>query len=151
MASKWACCPNTKVRRTPPCHHNSLLTAPVIHLILKPADGQAQLPYVLQGKAPPSESRNPDADSIATNNYSSPPRAVICGGGYGDDDIASFRKACEGVETKAVWFRTDLTLPTPPVEDKAAYGKHMVARVKAALGKVFESGGLEEKDGFVWF
>ena len=126
-------------------------TPTVIHLILTPSDGQTQLPFVLKGQTPPANVRNKDADAIATCNYSDPPKAIVFGGGYSDEDVKIMREACQGFGEGVVWLRPDLSVLTPPFEEKEKYGMHMVTRVREALGRVVDAGRDGEGREIVWY
>ena len=112
-----------------------------IHFILTPSAGAAEIPALLQGKAPPASSDHAD-DNIGSNNYSKTAVAVVTGGGYEDDDVEMMRDACRVEGCKAVpWLRPDLSKPTPPLGPE--YGRHMVARVKACLAALEREGNIE--------
>ena len=115
---------------------------PVIHTILTPTQGATEIPLLLQGlprPAPPAGSE----PSIGSGNYSSqrPIIAVVTGGGYDDAAFKLMYEAAKGKGRDVPWLRCDMSVPTPPLGPE--YGKHMVERVKAALGKLGEEGRLD--------
>jgi len=108
-----------------------------IHVILASDAGVAEIPSVLRGQAPPSNEEN-----VGSRNYSAPPKAVVCGAGYDDEQLAQMRSAVEKEgKVQVPWLRPDSSVPTPPLGSE--YGKHMVGRVKACLGKLKEEREME--------
>jgi hypothetical protein len=97
---------------------------------MNPAAGCAQIPALLAGQSAPSDS------ALGSKNYSSPPVAIILGGGYEDAGIEEMMKAvAENSSSKPVpWLRPDLTIPTPPLGPE--YGKATVARAKNVLAEI---------------
>jgi hypothetical protein len=86
-------------------------------------------------------------EQVGSGNYSSPPSAVVFGGGFTDDEFEVIRKACDG-KGSVPWLRLDTSLPTPPLGPE--YGKHVAERLKATL-KSLESEGKLGQDGLYLF
>lgn len=94
---------------------------------------------VLKGTIPTVKS-----SSIGTGTLKSPVRAVVFGGAYDAEGIASMREAvAQGPQVP--WLTQDPDVPTPPLGPE--YGKAMVVRVKEALAKLQSSGRLDGSDG----
>jgi hypothetical protein len=124
---------------------------PVIHVILDPAQGASAIPALLQGKAPPAGEGN---ENIGSRNYYKPPVAVVTGGGYDDAAFKKMYDAAKGKGKKVPWLRPDMTIETPPMGPD--YGKHILGRAKACLGKLDSEGklgdqGKEEGAGIVFY
>ncbi len=108
----------------------------VIHLILSPAEGKAQIPAVLRGEAPESD----DADNLGTKNYSKAPAAVILGGAYKEADMMEMREACKN-DSKVPWLRQDPNKTASPMDP--GYGKAIAERLKSRLMELSEGGKMD--------
>lgn len=110
----------------------------VVHFVMNPTAGSAQIPPLLAGQSAPSDS------SLGSKNYSVPPVAVILGGGYDDAGIEQMMTATAGNSSAkhVPWLRPDLTIPAPPLGPE--YGKAMVQRVKAAMTEIQTKGEMNE-------
>ncbi|XXG99231.1 hypothetical protein Hte_005568 [Hypoxylon texense] len=109
----------------------------VIHFILTPEAGVAQIPAILKGEqAPASDS------TLGSKDYSKPPVAVILGAGYDDADTEVMMKASAGIKP-IPWLRPDLTKPAPPLGPE--YGKALVARIKELLPQLHKEGKMDEE------
>ncbi|KAI5477146.1 hypothetical protein MNV49_006802 [Pseudohyphozyma bogoriensis] len=115
----------------------------IMHLILSPEEGVEHLPLLLSNQAPPPP-KNP-ARQLGTQDYSSPPQAILLGGGYEDSDIEVLRKACRDTTQKVPWLKCDPSVPTPPLGPE--YGKAVVERAKKRLRELREEGKLGKEDG----
>jgi hypothetical protein len=124
---------NMRVRLSSVFNTSSNLLA-VIHVILAPEAGVAEIPSLLQGEALPK------SDNIGTQNYTNPVAAIITGGGYDDENFAKMKKACEG-KGSVPWLRPNRSTPTPPLGP--AYGKAIVERVKACFNRLVEDGKMK--------
>ncbi|KAJ6190238.1 hypothetical protein N7519_000259 [Penicillium mononematosum] len=85
----------------------------VIHFMLSYEAAEAELPYLLAGREPQSQSPN----EIGTHDYSRPPRAVIFGRGYGPQQVEELKKKFAGIAKEPVaWVRGTqrICLPGPP-------------------------------------
>ncbi|KAK3319332.1 hypothetical protein B0H66DRAFT_582622 [Apodospora peruviana] len=83
--------------------------------------GASQIPATLRGDS------NPQSDSqLGSKDYSTPPVAVILGGGYGDADIDLLFMAAR------------------------EYGKALVVRIKALLAQMKKDGKMGEGK-VVWY
>ncbi|KAF2181768.1 hypothetical protein K469DRAFT_791471 [Zopfia rhizophila CBS 207.26] len=115
----------------------------VIHIILTPTAGAADIPSILSGNAPPDHAAN-----LGSQNYANPPVAVVTGGGYDDEAFNSMKDACRNV--KAVpWVRPDKSKlkAMPPLGDEA-FGKHTAECVKATLNQL--GVGIEKNEDGVY-
>ena len=110
-----------------------------------------ELPFLLRGKAPPNPST-----TFGSGNWSSPPQALILGGGYGDKDIEEVVRQAESIDgaMEIPWLRVDVRKTgehgpplQPTEEDAAAYGKLVVKRMKEGLNKLKEEGKLGQGNG----
>ncbi|KAH8162494.1 hypothetical protein CIB48_g5742 [Xylaria polymorpha] len=110
---------------------------PIIHFVLTPGAGAIQIPAILKGdQSPPSDS------ALGSKDYSTPPVAVIIGGGYDDAGIDMIMKAAAGIRP-IPWLRPDLTKPAPPLGPE--YGKALVARIKELLVQLSKDGKMDEE------
>lgn len=115
-----------------PTHHSA-----VIHLCLTTSAGIAQLPYVLSSRHPPPETRVPEADDVATLNYSHPPQAIIFGQSFTDEDIEKTREVCGELMEEVIWVKVDQSREHPdPQSDLQGYGRHMVKRARETLARI---------------
>jgi len=73
------------------------------------------------------------------------PIAVITGRLYDDAMFKEMYDAAKGKGKAVLWLRPDLSIPTPPLGPE--YGKHLVGRMKACLGRLEEEGKLGEERG----
>ncbi|KAI1771001.1 hypothetical protein F4818DRAFT_430846 [Hypoxylon cercidicola] len=109
----------------------------VIHFVMTPEAGVAQIPAILQGEqAPPSDS------TLGTKDYSKPPIAVILGAAFDDAGTEVMMRAAAGIRP-VPWLRPDTTKPAPPLGPE--YGKAMVERIKELLAQLREEGKLDEE------
>lgn len=105
--------------------------------MLTPGAGAIQIPAILKGdQSPPSDS------ALGSKDYSTPPVAVIIGGGYDDAGIDMIMKAAAGIRP-IPWLRPDLTKPAPPLGPE--YGKALVARIKELLVQLSKDGKMDEE------
>lgn len=110
-----------------------------------------ELPFLLKGSPPP----NPSSTS-GSGNWSSPPQALLLGGGYQDKDIeeiVEIAKSTDGA-MEIPWLRVDVRKtqgpppPAEPTEEQAAvYGKGIAQRMKDALNRLREEGRLGQGNG----
>lgn len=118
----------------------------VVHFVLTPEAGVAEIPKVLRGEIPENSS-----SQIGTGNTNVKIRAIITGGAteYQDEGFKLFQDAVSPIPP-VFWLRNDTTKPTPPLGPE--YGKAMVARVKQALDGLSNEGRLEGKENeVVWY
>lgn len=113
---------------------------------MTPQAGTSQIPAILRGE------KSPESNSeLGSKDYSSPPVAVILGGGYNDEDIdlmfAAAQRDADGKNT-IPWLRPDLTKPAPPLGPE--YGKALVARIKTLLAEMEKEGKMGEGK-VVWY
>ncbi|RFU26974.1 hypothetical protein B7463_g9358, partial [Scytalidium lignicola] len=114
----------------------------IIHNVTSNASGAVEIPFVLQGQAPPAG----ETPNRGTQNYSKPAVAVFTGALYGDAEIEEMREACKG-ESTVPWLRMDMSVSRPPLGP--GYGEHVVKRVKACMKRIEAEGKLGEDE--VWF
>ncbi|KAI1375103.1 hypothetical protein F4677DRAFT_460929 [Hypoxylon crocopeplum] len=110
----------------------------------------AEVPYLLQGQAPPTQS-----SYIGSGNYARPPVAVIMGAAWDAADVARVRAALLGAGLPAgsepVILRNDTSVPAPrpPAPE---YTAQLIRRVRAALDKLVCGEPLDgPEDGVVWY
>ncbi|KAI1386226.1 uncharacterized protein F4822DRAFT_431098 [Hypoxylon trugodes] len=81
----------------------------VIHFVMSPESGAAQIPAILKGD------QSPAADSaLGSKDYSKPPIAIILGGAFNDAGTELMMKAATGIKP-IPWLRPDLSKPAPPL------------------------------------
>ncbi|KAL8934799.1 MAG: hypothetical protein Q9216_005728 [Gyalolechia sp. 2 TL-2023] len=78
----------------------------VVHMILSPTQGVAEIPTLLRGNAPSN-----NANNLGTKNYSKPPQAVILGAAFGAH-LSELRAACKA-DSKVPWLELDQSKPAP--------------------------------------
>ncbi|KAI4860423.1 hypothetical protein F4820DRAFT_109273 [Hypoxylon rubiginosum] len=113
----------------------------------------AEVPYILQGVAPPTQS-----SQVGTGNYSSPPVAVIMGAAWDEADVAlvkaAIRRSAEagGTATAApVILRNDTSVPAPQ-PPAPGYAEQLIRRMRLALGKLVRGEKLDgPEEGIVWY
>ncbi len=124
-------------------HPPQLLNLPVLHVILSPSAGTAEIPAILRGEVPATT----ETENLGSKAYSKKAVAVIMGGGYDDAAIAEMRKACQGAGN-VPWLRPDLTKAAPPLGP--GYGEALVERVKALLKELAEKDEMG-RDGVYFY
>ena len=107
----------------------------MIHLILTPDAGCAQIPAILRGESAPSDSE------LGSKNYSKPPIAVLLGAGYDEAATEQMMKAAAGAKP-VPWLRPDMEKPAPPLGPE--YGKALVQRIKELLAELKSKGQMDE-------
>lgn len=118
-----------------------LSCAAVIHFVMSPEAGAAQIPAIFRGE------QAVETDSaLGSHDYSRKPVAVILGGGYDDAGTEVMMKAAAGIHP-VPWLRPDLTIPAPPF-GTPEYGKALVERIKALLAKLEQEGKMNEEKVF---
>ena len=105
----------------------------MVHLILSPAQGVAEIPILLRGNAPPNSANN-----LGTKNYSKPPQAVILGAAFGVH-MSEMRAACKG-DSKVPWLELDQNKSAPWIG--FGYGTALVKRVKSTLAELERNGKM---------
>ncbi|KAK2591522.1 hypothetical protein QQS21_010797 [Conoideocrella luteorostrata] len=107
----------------------------------------SEIPYILRGEAPPSQS-----STIASGNFGAAPKAVVFGGAWSEEDVLSVQSALQGARGSEglVLLMKDAGRPEPPLGP--TYGKHIVERVKMTMGEVVGGrGGEGPHAGVVWY
>lgn len=123
----------------------------VIHFILLQAV-TTELPAVLSGKPPAKPS-----SSLGTGNWSAPPRALLLGGAYQNEDIEKLQKLVNETEgaVKIPWLRVDSSKGPPPSQapteaQAREYGAKVSNRMKERLHALEAEGKLVEGNGEVY-
>ncbi|KAL5357691.1 hypothetical protein BJX96DRAFT_172763 [Aspergillus floccosus] len=101
----------------------------VIHFIQTVDAAKADLPRLLSGQHPQA----PAPDSVATNDYSQPPRVVIFGRGYGPHEVEDIRRACAGRNTLPVAWVVGDPAKAPTSMPGPGYPAQVAESVKAVL------------------
>lgn len=96
----------------------------MVHLILSPAQGVAEIPLLLRGIAPSN-----NANNLGTKNYSKPPQAVVLGAAFGVH-LSEMRAACKG-SSGVPWLEVDQTKSAPWVG--FGYGAAITKRTKSMI------------------
>ncbi|KAK9775321.1 hypothetical protein SCAR479_07997 [Seiridium cardinale] len=110
----------------------------VIHFILTPAGGAAQIPAILKG-----EQSVPTDSELGSKDYSRSPICVILGGGYDDASIELMMAAAKDQGARSVpWLRPDLSKPAPPLGPE--YGKALVQRIKELIPQLEREDKMDE-------
>ncbi|KAF2009063.1 hypothetical protein BU24DRAFT_415415 [Aaosphaeria arxii CBS 175.79] len=113
----------------------------VTHFILSYEAAEAELPHLLAGRNPQSQTPN----EIGTNNYSRPPRAVVFGRGYDPHQVEELKKKFASVAKEPVaWVRGNPgDLPVGAVGPD--YAQLIVADMKKVLNKWRDGGEKDEE------
>jgi hypothetical protein len=118
--------------------------SPVIHFTLAAAIDH-ELPLLLVGQTP-----DPPSSELGTGNWDEPPRALLLGGAYGDEDIARLQKLVDDTPDarRIPWLRVDSTKkgPSPGPE----YAIWVVSRLQEVLKKLEAEGKLNGEDSGVY-
>lgn len=143
-------------------------TLTVIHVCLSLESATTDLPTLLRGRGRglPSTTDGPDPN-MGTQNYASPPAAVVLGGGFDEAALAAMREACKGVsfvpwlkarrfvsaqEAGVSWIPGSWVsrrgMLTMGCTQSPGYVKEVVERVRRTMERVGSEGGWG-KDG-VW-
>ena len=115
----------------------------VIHVVLSPAVGAEELPFLFEGKNPPPR----EHPNHGSQRYDRPPEAIIMGAGYDDKAFNEIREACAG-QSNIPWLRVDMSVEMPPYGP--AFGQKIVSRMKERLSWLREEGKFK-KDGVYWY
>lgn len=112
----------------------------VIHFTLGYEAAAAEIKHVLAGQDPQTQNKN----SVGTNDYSKPPRAVVLGRGLTPSDAEELRKTCAGINKEPVaWLVGDpAKAPTVPVGPE--YGERVARESKNALDGWVKAGGIND-------
>ncbi|KAF3402478.1 hypothetical protein DPV78_004849 [Talaromyces pinophilus] len=113
----------------------------VIHFILSYEAAEAELPHLLAGRDPQSQSPN----EIGTHDYSRPPRAIIFGRGYEPQQVEKLKKKFYGVAKEPVaWVRGN-PADLPAGAAGPDYAQNIAADMKKMLKKWRDRGEKEEE------
>ncbi|KAI1774220.1 hypothetical protein F4818DRAFT_76667 [Hypoxylon cercidicola] len=111
----------------------------------------AEVPHILKGVAPPSQS-----SQVGTGNYASPPVAVIMGAAWDAADVALVKAAIGRVSLPAgqavpVILRNDTSVPAPQ-PPAPGYAEQLIRRMRLTLGKLVAGEKLDgPEEGIVWY
>ncbi|XXG99967.1 hypothetical protein Hte_006308 [Hypoxylon texense] len=110
----------------------------------------AEVPYILKGVAPPSQS-----SQVGTGNYSSPPVAVIMGAAWDAADVAlvkaAIRQSAAAGAAAPVILRNDTGVPAPQ-PPAPGYAEQLIRRMRVTLGKLVDGEKLDgPEEGVVWY
>jgi hypothetical protein len=106
------------------------------------------VPQILNGHVPGPDERS---SALGSGDWTTPPRAVMFGGGYTDEEIEELRNLVGTGETavRIPWLRVDFSIPAPPLGPE--YGKAVTQRGKALLDRLVQEGKLEQGNDEVYF
>ncbi|KAI1411903.1 hypothetical protein F5Y13DRAFT_52362 [Hypoxylon sp. FL1857] len=110
----------------------------------------AELPYILRGTAPPTQS-----SYIGSGNYAKPPVAVLMGQAWDEAAVAQVKAAIQSVglprDVTPVIMRNDTSIPTPQ-PPAPEYTAQLLRRMRETLGKLMAGEKLPgPEEGIVWY
>ncbi|KAI1390711.1 uncharacterized protein F4822DRAFT_426559 [Hypoxylon trugodes] len=124
----------------------------VILLCLGSQPTAAELPYILQGRAPPTQS-----SYLGSGLYSTPPVAVIMGTIWGASDVTLVQEAMRSVGVPSsrkypVIMRNDNSIPAPK-PPAPEYAVQLIRRMRECLGKITRGEHIDGpgEEGVVWY
>ncbi|KAI0896051.1 hypothetical protein F4806DRAFT_50062 [Annulohypoxylon nitens] len=110
----------------------------------------AEVPYILRGVAPPTQS-----SYIGSGVYTRPPKAVIMGAAWDANAVAQVKAAIQSAGlpagTAPIILRNDTSVvtPKPPARE---YGEQLIRRIRLVLGKLERGEKLDgPEEGVVWY
>ncbi|KAI0159872.1 hypothetical protein GGR52DRAFT_586469 [Hypoxylon sp. FL1284] len=109
-----------------------------------------EVPYILEGVAPPSQS-----SQVGTGNFGARPAAVVMGAAWDAADVSRVAAAIRGVGLPAgaapVVLQNDTSVPAPQ-PPAPAYAEQLVRRIRVALDRLGRGDVLDgPEDGVVWY
>jgi len=112
--------------------------------------GLHNLPFILSGSTPANEE-----SSLGSKNYYKPPKAIILGGGYSDDDLAKLQEAAISPSgaVRVPWLKADIEkTKRGPEPGTPEYSQLVALRVKETLGELLRQKDLNltENNVFLW-
>jgi hypothetical protein len=112
--------------------------------------GVRNLPLILSGSTPADEE-----STLGSKNYFQPPKAIILGGGYSDDDLAKLQKAAISSPgaVRVPWLKADIEkTKRGPEPGTPEYSQLAAIRLKKTLEDLLKQEGLDltEKNVFLW-
>ncbi|OTA94646.1 hypothetical protein M434DRAFT_394571 [Hypoxylon sp. CO27-5] len=110
----------------------------------------AEVPYILRGTAPPTQS-----SYIGSGNYATPPVAVLMGQAWDEAAVAQVKTAIQGVglprKASPVVMRNDTSIATPP-PPAPEYAVQLLRRMRETLGKLLAGEKLDgPEEGVIWY
>lgn len=112
--------------------------------------GIRNLPLILSGSSPANEE-----SSLGSKKYSQPPKAIILGGGYSDDDLKKLQEAAITFPgaVRVLWLKADVEkTKRGPEPGTPEYSQLVAVRVKEKLGELLNQSDsdLMENSAFLW-
>ncbi|KAM7208354.1 hypothetical protein V8F20_001332 [Naviculisporaceae sp. PSN 640] len=119
----------------------------VVHFMLSTSI-ESELPYLLQNKLPPNPASNIASDILGRpiSLSETPPQALILGGAYNDDAVASLRALVQDSSKyrQIPWVRVDASKSKfSPAEEPEKYSQDVISRFKEGLVKLEKEGKLD--------
>lgn len=130
-----------------PCPYHTNLP-PVVSYITSREASIAEIPFILNGKAPPDPST-----TLGSGNLADRPVVIVTGGAFteGFDDLHdAVEYACGPTGSGLIWLKSDTSKPGPGVFT-AEYPKSVAERVKSKMGELMEGGEIHHVEGSVHF
>ena len=122
----------------------------MIHAVTSAAQGQRDLPALLNGDIPATELLDPGVQPLGTQNFSRPPAAIILGSAYDSGQVSSMQEACKDCSHKVPWLCHGSDPEGGPRISDPGYGETVVKRVKAKLRELRDAGRMNE-DGVQFY
>ncbi|KAK4443840.1 hypothetical protein QBC34DRAFT_310238 [Podospora aff. communis PSN243] len=113
----------------------------VVHFTLRAAV-DTEIPLLLKGEVP-----SPPSSAIGSGNWSTPPRAIIFGGAFSEDNVKELKAAvysAGGSARKIPWVAVDGSKPRLPIQgNEKNYMADIAERFKKGLGGLKAEGKLD--------
>ncbi|KAK0614533.1 hypothetical protein B0T14DRAFT_570463 [Immersiella caudata] len=113
----------------------------VIHFTLRAAVDD-EIPLLLRGEVP-----SPPSSAIGTGNWSVPPRAIIFGGAFTEENVKELKAKVyngEGSPRKIPWVAVDGSKPRLQLQgNEKNYMADIASRFKKGLAELKEEGKLD--------
>ncbi|KAI1093917.1 hypothetical protein F5B19DRAFT_94680 [Rostrohypoxylon terebratum] len=110
----------------------------------------AEVPYILRGVAPPTQSSH-----IGSGRYSRRPKTVIMGAAWDENAVAQVKAAIQSAGlppgTAPIILRNDTSVvtPKPPARE---YGEQLIRRIRLVMGKLERGEKVDgPEEGVVWY
>ncbi|KAF2150942.1 hypothetical protein K461DRAFT_279724 [Myriangium duriaei CBS 260.36] len=113
----------------------------VIHFMTNPTTAKSDIPAILSGQRPATETDDP---AVGSANFSARPRVVVLGRAFEPADVEEIRKACEERKGEVAWVLGDPKVGPPKGPPGPGYAAKSLEEVKGVLGGWRERG---EKKG----
>ncbi|KAI1813277.1 hypothetical protein GGS20DRAFT_586696 [Poronia punctata] len=113
----------------------------VIQFIASVKDAKENFASLLAGNGPKTQISN----DVGSHNFSRPPRAIIFGRGYTDEEVRELNRLFRGSASQPVaWIAGDPSI-APPTNPGPAYALKAAENVKRTLFSWIEAGGESEE------